>query len=299
MARIRNGNFNSNIAFGYFKRALKYYTYETFPIDHKLVIGNLINSYFEFAIYSLDYRLEGEKLIKYLINLESKSGKRLKVNSLMQAKGLMMAGNWFRSSSDVPNLILPREFLNLRLNNAVKCYLESLNFFKVELYPKDYAIVKNNLGISYIELARLSQDLNLIDKAIEALSDSRSVRSSNTNSFEYGQTLLNLGQAYEMKGRIIDISRKIPLFKLAIRTLIEASNILTISTYPLEYFKIQFSLANCYHFLGDIESKEENLINEINSLKEALKIKNTDEIANIRLKLAQSTQSAMENSLGK
>lgn len=83
------------------------------------------------------------------------------------------------------------------LEQAIQYYqLAATQLGNVEAAPRHYAMIQNNLGAAYSDLARYGESADNLQLSIRAYEEALSYRSAEAEPLKYGSTQNNLGTAY-------------------------------------------------------------------------------------------------------
>jgi CHAT domain-containing protein len=127
------------------------------------------------------------------------------------------------------------------LERRVEAYREALAIWQQEGDPRRVAMLQNNLGNAYQELAAVRDREGNLERAIAAYREALTVRTPETAPLEYAMTQNNLGNAYQdalaaVRDREGNLERAIAAYREALTV--------TPETAPLEYATTQNNLGN-------------------------------------------------------
>jgi CHAT domain-containing protein len=156
------------------------------------------------------------------------------------------------------------------LERRVEAYREALAIWQQEGDPRRVAMLQNNLGNAYQELAAVRDREGNLERAIAAYREALRFRTPETAPLEYAMTQNNLGNAYQDLAAVRDREGNL---ERAIAAYREALRFRTPETAPLEYAMTQNNLGNAYQDLAAVRDREGNLERAIAAYREALRFR--------------------------
>lgn len=181
------------------------------------------------------------------------------------------------------------EEMTALLKIAIQSYqlaLLKINTLQITSH-QNYAMIHNNLGAVYSDLARFTDPENNLQLSIQSYEEALKYRTEEDDPFKYGSTQNNLGTAY---WHLSQLTKSIPNLKEAIYAYQEALNQYDPQFHPLNWAMIQNNIGTAYWNLSQYENPEKYLNCAINSYHLALKYR-TPEIAPV-------AYAATQNNLG-
>jgi tetratricopeptide (TPR) repeat protein len=276
LAEIRNSIDNFERAINEYKDALKIFSFERFPIDHKIAIDNLIPTYLHLSKFKdseKNFRLAQELISDILFKLQKMPELiNVKEGTLGYAKTQFRTGCYLMEFFERdPN----NSFKYRILKGSIYYYLSALAYFNVEDYSYEYAMIQNNLGIAYDHLSLIEDVQVNSQKAIKSFEDALIIRTKEKYPIEYVQTMHNLGHLYGELGQIeINDEKSIDYLRKSIEKLKNALAIRNIESFPLEFSETQHVLAVSYFLLATrcfkIETMKKETLSNLNESMNAL-----------------------------
>jgi tetratricopeptide (TPR) repeat protein len=89
------------------------------------------------------------------------------------------------------------------LGRAIECYQAALDYCTPQSAPFYYPMPQNNLGNTYLALAKLQDPADNLSKAIACYQDALIYRTPTSAPLDYAMTQHNLGIAYEESGDLM------------------------------------------------------------------------------------------------
>lgn len=162
---------------------------------------------------------------------------------------------------------VPEKGLNY-LEKGIQTYHLALLKIDPETQPQSYALVQNNLGAAYGDLAHHSDPVATLQKSVLAYQEALRYRGSNLDPLKYAATQNNLGTTYWNLAQYVQPAANL---KSAISAYTEAICYCGIKQDPLSYAMIQNNLGTAYWNLAQYEQPEEFLRLAIDAYQIALK----------------------------
>ncbi len=159
------------------------------------------------------------------------------------------------------------------LERRVEAYLEALAIWQERGDARQVAMLQNNLGNAYSDLAQVRDREENLGQAIRAYEEALTVYTPDKAPLEYATTQNNLGTAYSHLAQVRDREENLGR---AIRAYEEALTVYTPDKAPLEYATTQNNLGTAYSDLAQVRDREENLGRAIRAYEEALTVYTPD-----------------------
>ena len=205
------------------------------------------------------------------------------------------------SSSQAPNILndlgnlywmLSRYSHNIAqrssyLEQAIQSYQIALTKIVAEDVPQIYAMIQNNLGAAYGDLARYQEPVENLELSIRAYQEALHYRSGEIEPIKYASTQNNLGTAYWYLAQ-----RQSPVENLhqAISAYAEALCYYTTESEKMNWAMIQNNLGTAYWNLAQYEQPQMWLELAVLAYKDALSYRTHES--------APAASAATENNLG-
>lgn len=205
------------------------------------------------------------------------------------------------SSSQAPNILndlgnlywmLSRHSHNIAhrtsyLEQGIQAYQIALTKIVAEDVPQIYAMIQNNLGAAYGDLARYQEPVESLELSIRAYQEALHYRSGETDPIKYASTQNNLGTAYWYLAQ-----HQSPVENLhqAITAYAEALCYYTTESEKMNWAMIQNNLGTAYWNLAQYEQPQMWLELAVLAYKDALSYRTHDS--------APAASAATENNLG-
>ena len=138
---------------------------------------------------------------------------------------------------------------------AIKSYKEVLKFRTTDLFPMQYAMTQNNLGIAYATLAEVKDKDQNCQLALKAYQEALKVYTLDLFPMDYVATQNNLGNAYRILAEVKDKTQNC---QLALKAYQEALKVRTLDRFPMQYAATQNNLKVVYRTLAEVEDNIEN-----------------------------------------
>ena len=161
------------------------------------------------------------------------------------------------------------------LGKAIQCYQLALVKLTDQTNPQTYAMIQNNLGAMYSDLARYQDTQENLELSIRAYEDALCYYSPQDDPLKYGSTQNNLGTAY---WNLAQKQSSITNLKLAIASYQQALAQYNPEEHSLNWAMIQNNIGTAYWNLAQHEKPETWLQCAISCYQQALKYR-TPEIA--------------------
>ncbi len=152
------------------------------------------------------------------------------------------------------------------------------------------AMILNNLGAAYNDLARYQDTANNLQLSIESYQAALQYRPAKADPLKYASTQNNLGTAYWHLAQQVDQKLGVQLLQQAIASYTEALNYYNPKEEPLNWGMIQNNLGTTYWNLAQYEQSTTFLELAIKAYHQALKYRRSD--------LAAAACAATQNNLG-
>jgi tetratricopeptide (TPR) repeat protein len=153
-----------------------------------------------------------------------------------------------------------------------------------------YAMILNNLGAAYNDLARYQDTADNLQLSIEAYQTALRYRPAKDDPLKYASTQNNLGTAYWHLAQQVDQQLSVQMLQQAIASYSEALNYYNPKEEPLNWAMIQNNLGTTYWNLAQYEQSTTFLELAIKAYHQALKYRRSD--------LAPAACAATQNNLG-
>ena len=140
------------------------------------------------------------------------------------------------------------------ITDAISAYQRSLKIFTQEKYPKEYAILHNNLATAYLSIPITDEKAKMREAlAVQSFEEALKVVTLVDQPSEYAMLQNNLGNALQY----VSSSHAVENNLRALDAYDEALKVRTVKDTPLEYANTICNKANCLRNLpDDIESPE-------------------------------------------
>ncbi|MEC4894245.1 MAG: tetratricopeptide repeat protein [Oscillatoria sp. PMC 1051.18] len=159
------------------------------------------------------------------------------------------------------------------LEQAIQAYQFGLTRLTAETAPQIYAMIQNNLGAAYGDLARYQDTTVNLQLAIRAYEDALHYRSPQEDPLKYGSTQNNLGTAY---WNLAQKQNSPANLQSAIAAYNEALAQYSPDRTPTNWATIQNNLGTAYWNLAQYEQPEIYLRVAIDSYQNALEYRNSE-----------------------
>ena len=155
------------------------------------------------------------------------------------------------------------------MKTAIKAYEKALEFYTLEEFPEDYALLQNNLGNAYGSLAEVEDKAENCSRAMEAYNKALKVSTLERFPMQYATTQINLGNTYQT---LADVEDKSGNCNRAIEAFEEALKVYTLKRFPIYNAMTNNNLGATYAKLAKEENKANNCKEAIKAFHEALKV---------------------------
>ncbi len=216
------------------------------------------------------------------------------------------AAAWSDVLNDMGNLywmlsrkVTDPEVVLLYLEQGIAAYYLALAPIDPQANPQSYAMLQNNLGSAYGDLARYQDPAVALQNAVQAYAESLRYRDPEEDAARYAATQNNLGTAY---WNLAQHEQPVARLKQAIAAYVEALRYYSPEREPLHYAMIQNNLGTAYWNLAqqisnskklqatESVSARELLLHAINAYRDALGYRT--------LAQAPAAYAATQNNLG-
>ncbi|MEM9542745.1 MAG: tetratricopeptide repeat protein [Cyanobacteria bacterium P01_E01_bin.42] len=154
------------------------------------------------------------------------------------------------------------------LERALSVYHEAIaTLSDREAMPQTYAMIQNNLGAAYGDLARYRDLAENLQHSINAYEEALRYRTAENNALKYGSTQNNLGTAY---WHLAQHENAADNLRAAIAAYAEAGKHYDPEGDPLNWAMIQNNLGTAYWNLSQHEKQEEHLRSAIDCYEQSL-----------------------------
>ncbi|WP_406657390.1 tetratricopeptide repeat protein [Methanolobus sp. ZRKC2] len=154
---------------------------------------------------------------------------------------------------------------------SIETFGEALKVYTFHEFPKQYALIQNDLGNAYGSLAEVEDKKNNFKKAIKAYEEALRVYSFDKFPIQYAMIRNNMGTAYGGLAEIM-VDKKNNLEK-AIEAFEEALRVYTFDKFPIQCAMTQNNMGTIYSDLAEIlVDKESNLEIAIEAFEKALRV---------------------------
>ncbi|WNZ23364.1 tetratricopeptide repeat protein [Leptolyngbya sp. NK1-12] len=165
------------------------------------------------------------------------------------------------------------EATRLYLEQTVQIYQLALNPLQPQAHSQTYAMVQNNLGAAYADLARYQEAVINLQLSVEAYQQALLYRPAEVDPWRYASTQNNLGTTYWNLAQ-----HQQPEFNLkqAIQSYGQALCHYNPDQEPLTYAMIQNNLGTAYWNLAQYEQAQDYLHQAIAAYRSALQYRSLD-----------------------
>lgn len=235
----------------------------TSPADAYLQLGN----HYRHAIEQGD---ASEENIAIAIQAYEQALQWLDNTSPQIADILNDLGNLYWMLSHCPS---PAEHRLSYLEQAIQAYQLALTKLIAEDAPQTYAMVQNNLGAAYGDLARYKDPAESLELSIRAYEEALHYRHAESEPLKYASTQNNLGTAY---WHLAQHQTPIENLQAAIGAYAEALCYYNSKSEPMNWAMIQNNLGTAYWNLAQYEQPEIWLELAVLAYKDALTYRTPD-----------------------
>ena len=193
------------------------------------------------------------------------------------------------------------------ITDAISAYQRSLRTFNKTKFPKEFAILQNNLATAFLSMPFTDQRSKMREAlAVQSFEEGLSVVTLVDHPTEYAMLQNNLGNAlqYSTSGHAVENNMR------ALEAYIEALKVRTLQTTPFEYANTISNKANCLLSLPDDpefpeKGNRQNLADAISLYEEAHEVflgnngaENAAMVANILNDLKQDQDNQQADNSG-
>ncbi len=146
----------------------------------------------------------------------------------------------------------PKEAVSY-LEQAIQSYQLALTKLIAEEAPQTYAMIQNNLGAAYGDLARHQDPADNLAQSVRAYEEALRYRRADNEPLRYASTQNNLGTAY---WNLAQHQTPVPNLRSAIAAYEEALSYYSAHSEPLNWAMIQNNLGTAYWNLAQYEQPE-------------------------------------------
>jgi tetratricopeptide (TPR) repeat protein len=161
------------------------------------------------------------------------------------------------------------------LEQAIQAYQLALTKLTAEEAPHTYAMIQNNLGAAYGDLARYKEPAESLEQSIRAYEEALRYRRADSDPLKYASTQNNLGTAH---WNLAQHQASVANLRAAIAAYKEALSYYSPQSEPLNWAMIQNNLGTAYWNLAQYEQPETWLPLATAAYHEAMKYR-TPEVA--------------------
>ncbi|MBL4756731.1 MAG: hypothetical protein JKY32_03550 [Rhizobiales bacterium] len=141
------------------------------------------------------------------------------------------------------------------ITDAISAYQRSLRTFDKKKYPKEFAILQNNLATAFLSMAFTDQRSKMREAlAVQSFEEGLTVVNLIDHPTEYAMLQSNLGNALQYSSSSHAVENNLR----ALEAYGEALKVRTLQTTPLEYANTISNKANCLLSLPDDPEHPEN-----------------------------------------
>ncbi|MEW6493711.1 MAG: tetratricopeptide repeat protein [Cyanobacteriota bacterium] len=139
------------------------------------------------------------------------------------------------------------------IEQAIQSYQLALTKLIAEEAPQTYAMIQNNLGAAYGDLARHKDPAESLAQSVRAYEEALRYRRADNEPLRYASTQNNLGTAY---WNLAQHQAPVPSLRSAIAAYEEALSYYSAQSEPLNWAMIQNNLGTAYWNLAQYEQPE-------------------------------------------
>lgn len=173
------------------------------------------------------------------------------------------------------------------LEKGIQAYQLALTKLTAEESPHTYAMIQNNLGAAYGDLARHKDSAESLEQSIRAYQEALRYRRAENEPTKYASTQNNLGTAY---WNLAQHQSPVPNLRAAIASYAEALSFYDTKSEPMSWAMIQNNLGTAYWNLAQYEQPDNWLELAIVAYQDALTYRTAE--------IAPAACAATENNLG-
>ena len=159
------------------------------------------------------------------------------------------------------------------LEQAIQSYQLALTKLVAEEVPQTYAMIQNNLGAAYGDLARHQDSAENLEQSIRAYEEALRYRRAENEPMKYASTQNNLGTAY---WNLAQHQSPVANLRAAIASYAEALSYYNTHSEPMSWAMIQNNLGTAYWNLAQYEQPENWLQLAILAYQDALTYRKPD-----------------------
>ncbi len=197
----------------------------------------------------------------------------LRVNTVLQ--GITNKPLWAMVQNDLGTVYLNHPLGSRRVNlqQAIEAFQAALTVRTAEVVPLDYAMIQNNLGVAYQDLAQMQDRVENLTRAIAAYHEALRFRTPQTMPYDYANTQINLANSHM---KLAEVQDPVENLTRAIAAYHEALRFLGPTSAPLNYGLTLNNLGVAYHDLSKVQDRVDNLKRAIETYREALHFRTPD-----------------------
>jgi tetratricopeptide (TPR) repeat protein len=139
------------------------------------------------------------------------------------------------------------------LEKGIQAYQLALTKLTAEEVPQTYAMIQNNLGAAYGDLARYKEPADSLEQSIRAYEEALRYRRAESEPLKYASTQNNLGTAY---WNLAQHQSSVQNLRAAIASYAEAITYYDTKSDPMSWAMIQNNLGTAYWNLAQYEQPE-------------------------------------------
>ena len=175
-----------------YKKALKFFSRDEYPVDYATTQNNLGNAYTDLPSATAEERAKNVRsaIACFKAALEIYAKDEYPVDYAMTQNNLANA------YTDLLSATADERAGNVR--SAIACYKAALEIYKKDEYPVQYAGTQNNLGLAltYLPSATAEERAKNVRKAIACYKAALEIYKKDAYPVDYAMTQNNLGSAY-------------------------------------------------------------------------------------------------------
>ena len=173
------------------------------------------------------------------------------------------------------------------LEKGIQAYQLALTKLTAEEVPQTYAMIQNNLGAAYGDLARYKEPADSLEQSIRAYEEALRYRRAESEPLKYASTQNNLGTAY---WNLAQHQSSVQNLRAAIASYAEALTYYDTKSDPMSWAMIQNNLGTAYWNLAQYEQPETWLELATTAYQDALAYRTAE--------VAPAACAATQNNLG-
>lgn len=173
------------------------------------------------------------------------------------------------------------------LQSGVRSYQQALTKLLPETAPQTYAMIQNNLGAAYGDLARYENKADNLQRSIQSYRNALQYRPKETEPLKYAATQNNLGTAY---WHLAQQQQPVENLKAAIVSYQESLDYYTPEREPMGWAMLQNNIGTAFWNLSQFEQPEVYLPSAIQAYEAALQYRTPE--------AAPAACAATQNNLG-